>query len=400
MKIQRIFFLVFLVAASMTLSCATIRTRNPLPQDLSPGALVLGSDRMRMWGDRPPAYAQDLYKLQPAELKDQFSALFNSAHNYLAISGGGANGAFGAGLLLGWTEKGDRPEFSIVTGVSTGALSAPFAFLGPGYDEQLKAVYTTTSTKDILKIRSTLKIITGDSAVNSEALQKMLVNHIDQNIMEAIASEHLKGRQLLIGTVNLDAGRPVIWNIGEIAVSKDPNALDLIRDVLLASASIPGIFPPVFVKVQSNGVTYDEMHVDGGTASQVFFYPTGLNWRKIIDKLEVKGTPRAYIIRNSRLEPEWKAVEPKLSQIVLRTTATLIRNQGYGDLYRIYLRNQHSGVDFNLAFIPDEFNEKAKEAFDPEYMGKLFDLGYQMGKQGYPWEKIPPGILPAGEGLF
>ena len=112
MKIQRIFFLIILVATSMTLSCATLKTRNPLPQDLSPGALVLGSDRIRMWGDRPPRYVEDLVKLQPAKLKDQFPALFNSAHNYLAISGGGANGAFGAGLLFGWTEKGDRPEFS------------------------------------------------------------------------------------------------------------------------------------------------------------------------------------------------------------------------------------------------------------------------------------------------
>ncbi len=400
MKIQRPFFLIILVAASMTLSCATLKIRNPLPQDLSPGALVLGSDRIRMWGDRPPAYAEDLVKLQPAELKDQFPALFNSAHNYLAISGGGANGAFGAGLLLGWTEKGDRPEFSIVTGVSTGALTAPFAFLGSGYDEQLKAVYTTMSTKDILKIRSKLKILTGDSAASSEALQKLLVNYIDQDIMEAIALEHLKGRRLLIGTVNLDAGRPVIWNIGEIAASGNPNALDLIRDVLLASASIPGVFPPVFVEVQSNGVTYDEMHVDGGTASQVFIYPTGVDLSEIIEKLEVEGMPSAYIIRNSRLEPEWEPVEPKLRHIALRTTDTLIMNQGYGDLYRIYLRNQQDGVDFNLAFIPDEFNMKAKEAFDPEYMGKLFDLGYQMGKQGYPWKKNPPGFFPVGKGLF
>jgi predicted patatin/cPLA2 family phospholipase len=400
MKIQRIFFLIILVAASMTLSCATIRTRNPLPQDLSPGALVLGSDRMRMWGDRPPAYAEDLIKLQLPELKDRFPALFNSAHNYLAISGGGANGAFGAGLLFGWTEKGDRPEFSIVTGVSTGALTAPFAFLGPGYDEQLKAVYTTTSTKDILKIRSKLKILTGDSAASSEALQKLLVKYINQDIMEAIASEHLKGRRLFIGTVNLDAGRPVIWSIGEIAASGNPNALDLIRDILLASASIPGIFPPVFVEVQSNGVTYDEMHVDGGTASQVFIYPTGVDLSKILEKLEVEGTPSAYIIRNSRMEPEWKTVKPKLRPILSRTTDTLIMNQGYGDLYRIYLRNQQDGVDFNLAFIPDEFNLQAKEAFDQEYMGKLFDLGYQMGKQGYPWEKIPPGFFPVVDGLF
>ena len=353
-----------------------------------------------MWGDRTPTYLQEWFELPRVELSAQYPALFNSEHNYLAISGGGANGAFGAGLLLGWTERGDRPEFSIVTGVSTGALTAPFAFLGSGYDEQLKAVYTTISTKDILKKRSKLKIITGDSAVNPEGLQKMLIKYINQDLMEAIASEHSKGRLLLIGTVNLDAGRPVIWNIGKIAASENPNALDLIRDILLASASIPGVFPPVFMEVQSNGVTYDEMHVDGGTASQVFIYPTGVDWSKVIERLEVQGTPRAYILRNSRLEPEWKNVEPKLRDIALRSTDTLIKNQSFGDLYYIYLRNKQDGVDFNLAFIPEEFKVKSKEPFDPEYMGKLFDLGYQMGKQGYPWKNVPPGFQPTGKGLY
>ncbi len=400
MKNRQILFIIMFLATPMILGCSHIKTRNPLPQDLSAGAQVLGSDRMRMWGDRTPTYLQEWFELPRVELSAQYPALFNSEHNYLAISGGGANGAFGAGLLLGWTERGDRPEFSIVTGVSTGALTAPFAFLGSGYDEQLKAVYTTISTKDILKKRSKLKIITGDSAVNPEGLQKMLIKYINQDLMEAIASEHSKGRLLLIGTVNLDAGRPVIWNIGKIAASENPNALDLIRDILLASASIPGVFPPVFMEVQSNGVTYDEMHVDGGTASQVFIYPTGVDWSKVIERLEVQGTPRAYILRNSRLEPEWKNVEPKLRDIALRSTDTLIKNQSFGDLYYIYLRNKQDGVDFNLAFIPEEFKVKSKEPFDPEYMGKLFDLGYQMGKQGYPWKNVPPGFQPTGKGLY
>jgi predicted acylesterase/phospholipase RssA len=400
MKAQRIILIILFLTSSMILGCSTTKTRHPLPQDLSEGAQVLGSDRMRMWGDRTPTYLQEWFELSPDELSAQYPALFNSEHNYLAISGGGANGAFGAGILLGWTERGDRPKFSIVTGVSTGALMAPFAFLGSEYDEQLKAVYTTTSTKDILKKRSKLKMITGDSAVNPEGLKKMLIKYINQDLMEAIASEYSKGRVLLIGTVHLDAGRPMIWDIGKIAASNNPNALDLIRSILLASASIPGIFPPVLMEVQSNGGTYDEMHVDGGAASQVFIYPTGVDWSKVMERLEVQGTPNAYILRNSHLEPEWKSVEPKVRDIALRSTGTLIKNQSFGDLYYIYLRNKQDGVDFNLAFIPEEFKAKSKEFFDQEYMQKLFDLGYQMGKQGYPWKKIPPGLQTKGTGLY
>jgi len=220
----------------------------------------------------------------------------------------------------------------------------------------------------------------------------MLAKYVDQETMEAIAAEYRKGRRLLIGTTNLDAGRPVIWNIGEIAASGDPNALDLIHDLLVASASIPCAFPPVFIEVEVEGSRYDEMHVDGGATSQVFLYATGVDMGRIIEKLEVKGTPSVYIIRNDRLETAWQAVKPKLGSIAGRSISTLIRNNGFGDMYRLYLEAQQAGIDYNLAYIPSEFNEKSKEPFDQEYMVKLFDLGYRMALSGYPWEKTPPGF--------
>jgi predicted acylesterase/phospholipase RssA len=219
-----------------------------------------------------------------------------------------------------------------------------------------------------------------------------MAKYVDQKTMEAIAAEHRKGRRLMIGTTNLDAGRPVIWNIGEIAASGDPNALALIHDVLVASASIPCAFPPVFIEVEADGSRYDEMHVDGGAVSQVFLYPTGMDMGRVIEKLEVKGTPSAYIIRNNRLETDWQAVKLKLSAIASRSIDSLIRNNGFGDMYRLYLEAQQAGIDFNLAYIPSEFNVKATEPFDPEYMGKLFDLGYRMALSGYPWDKTPPGF--------
>jgi len=172
----------------------------------------------------------------------------------------------------------------------------------------------------------------------------------------------------------------------------DPNALALIHNVIVASASIPGVFPPVFIEVEAEGSRYDEMHVDGGAASQVFLVPTGLDWSRVEEKFEVKGKPRAYIIRNDHLVTDWQPVQPKLAQIAGRSINSLIRNNGYGDLYRLYLEVQQAGIDFNLAYIPSEFNIKPKEPFDPEYMGKLIDLGYRMALPGYPWKKTPPGF--------
>lgn len=392
MKTRQNLILVVFVVTSLMWGCATFQKRTPLPEDLSPVAQVPGISDVRMWGDEPPPYVQEWMRMTKAELEARYPAMIGISHTYLALSGGGADGAFGAGLLVGWTAKGDRPAFSVVTGISTGSLIAPFAFLGSEYDAKLKEVYTTISTEDLIKKIPLSQIRSTAAAVSIEPLRKMLAKYVDQEAMEAIAAEHRRGRRLLVGTTNLDAGRPVIWNIGAIAASGDPNALALIHDVLVASASIPAAFPPVFIEVEAKGSQYDEMHVDGGVVSQVFLIPTGLDWRSIGEKFEVKGVPRAYIIRNDRLVTDWQAVKPKLAHIAGRSIGSLIRNNGYGDLYRLYLEAQQAGIEYHLAYIPSEFNEKPNEPFDPEYMSKLFDLGYRMAVAGYPWEKTPPGF--------
>jgi hypothetical protein len=213
-------------------------------------------------------------------------------------------------------------------------------------------------------------------------------------MLEAIIAEYDKGRRLYIGTTYLDAKRPVIWDIGIIAKSGVPNALELVHDIMLAAVSIPGVFPPVYFEVEVDGNLYDEMHVDGGTSSQVFLYPAPLDMRWLKRQIGLKEKSRIYVIRNSRFEAEWETVKPKIVPILINTASTLTREQGFGDLYRIYLGAQRDGLEYNLAFIPSDFNEKPKELFDPEYMSKLFDLGYQMGQKGYPWKKEPPGFEP------
>lgn len=387
--------IILLIITCLTLSsCATLTKRNPVPEQYVQEANIHGIQFARFWGDEIP---HDL-KERLAKAKEQIEALNLDATwetiDYLAFSGGGANGAFGAGLMVGWTEAGDRPEFRIVTGISTGALIAPFAFLGPKQDALLKKFFTTTSTKDVITKRPLLTILTGESVINSDPLRQTLREIFDEKMIAAIAAEHAGGRRLYIGTTNLDAGRPVIWNIGAIAVSGHPRSAELISDVLLASASIPGVFPPVFIEVKAGGKSYEEIHVDGGTSSQVFLYPLSLDIGEVGKAVGVEGETRMFVIRNSQLIPHWKVVNPKLAEIAGRSLSTLIRTQGIGDLYRIYLGAQRDGIEYNLAFIPEDFKMESKEAFDTEYMSRLFDLGYQMAKSGYPWKKAPIGFEP------
>jgi len=381
------------ILAGSGYGCAGTPPRNPLPLDLTNRAVIPGIPEARFWGDEWPRFALERFEtFSEADFKRYFPAIYDTEHNYLAISGGGANGAFGAGLLAGWTEAGTRPEFSMVTGISTGALSAPFAFLGPDYDDELKAVYTTTSTAQIARKRNLVAAAFSDSMVDTTPLREMIRSYITTDIIEAIAREHVRGRRLYIGTVNLDASRSVIWSIGAIAASDYPRKEELIRDLLQASASIPVAFPPVVIPVEADGRTFDEMHVDGGTGSQVFVYPAAVDWKEITGKLKVRGTPGVYVIRNSFLDPDYRGVKRGILPIGIRTIDSLIRTQGIGDLYQIYTLCARDGNEFNLAYIPSSFDEEPKESFDPDYMRKLFDLGYKMAVEGYPWEKTPPGF--------
>ncbi len=394
MKTNRsILFLVFLLVTTLVCSCASLPQRNPLPNDFAGMAEIPGmSERVRFWGDEPPPYERAWLGQSRERLEARYSGVMGREHNYLAISGGGPQGAFGAGLLVGWTESGTRPEFTMVTGISTGALSAPFAFLGAAYDAQLKQIYTRYSTDDLLKKRNILTAITGDSAVSTKSLRALAARYFNQQVIDALAAEFRKGRQLFIGTTDLDADRPVIWNITRIAASGDPKAAELIHKVLIASASIPVVFPPVIIEVEADGKPYDEMHADGGTSTQIFLYPVGLDWDLVSEKLEVKGEPHVYLIRNARLKPVRKAMRRKVFPIADRSITSLIRTQGIGDMYRVYLAAKRDGIDYHLAYVPEDFDEKTKEMFDPEYMRKLFDVGYRMAKSGFPWKKAPPGF--------
>jgi hypothetical protein len=378
-------------------SCGSVPDRNPLPGELADLAVIPGFPDVRNWGDEQHPHTARWLATPDEVLQAQYAGISGVEHHYLAISGGGANGAYGAGLMVGWTEKGDRPEFTIVSGISTGALAAPFVFLGPDYDDRLEEIYTSYSTEDLAEERSTLKGLTSDAMAGSEPLRGLIAKYMDEELLEAIAVEHRKGRVLLIGTTNLDAMRPVVWSIGKIATSGHPRALELFHDILVASTALPIAFPPVLFEVEAEGQRYDELHVDGGVTTQVFLIPTQLDWDAVLEKLNVPGRPTVYVLRNGMLDPRWKTIEPSVLGLAGRTLDSLIRTQGLGDVARIFLDTLEEGMDYNLTFIPDDFDLEPTEPFDREYMQALFKVGRERALHGEPWQSHPPGFEHLGD---
>ncbi len=390
--------LVVLTGLILLLSaCAALRPHSPPAQPLEPKIEIPGMPGVRAWGDEfSPEFQRDILESVDQEKR---SGLFKEGDtvSLLAISGGGGDGAFGAGLLYGWSESGARPSFKMVTGVSTGALTAPFAFLGPAYDQRLKQVYTTITANDVFMLKSVIAMLQSDAMTLSDPLADLTAEYVDDQMLRDVAAEHRKGRRLYICTTALDAQRPVIWNMGAIAASGHPDAPRLFRKVMMASAAVPVAFPPVYIKVTApDGRQYDEMHVDGGVTHQVFLMSTVFDTAKLRDILAAGPQRhfRAYVLRNSRISPSWQDVTPLMQSIAPRSIQSLIKAQGVGDLYRIYATTQRDGIDFNLAYIPDQMNTNRSDEFDSTIMSVLFDTGYKLARKGYRWQKAPPGFLP------
>jgi len=390
---------VFLIGMALLLAQGCVSTPprlDAVPASLTSAAEIPGMPGVRyVAGGSMPDFLKDavesLRKEQEYHASEGLGNRIAPA-NYLAISGGGDNGAFTAGLLNGWTAEGTRPEFKLVTGISTGALIAPFAFLGPAYDATLKEVYTTISPKDVIKPRSFVNGVFNDAMADNTPLWNLTRKTVNEDLLKAVAAEFAKGRNLLVATADMDARRPIIWNMTKIAAYGTPQALELFISVMIASASIPGGFPPVMIDVEADGKRYQEMHVDGGTMAQVFAYPPSISAR---DMAGATGTTRErtlYVIRNARLDPDWAQVDRSTISIAGRAVASLIHTQGIGDLYRIYATAERDGLDFNLGFIPPTFNAAHPEEFDNAYMRALYDEGYNMALQGFPWQKTPPGF--------
>ena len=390
--------LLTLLTTVLVLSGCAGLTRNPVPLADGPRATIPGMLDVRAWATSPSeAMERDFALSFKQEKPGTFVRRADGRIVYpqLALSGGGPNGAFGAGFLQGWSESGQRPVFKIVTGVSTGAMIAPFAFLGSAYDDRIKHFYTTTATQDIFSMPRSmlLQVLRGEAVADSAPLAALIANDLDMALLERIAAAHAEGRRLYIGTVDLDAQRFVVWNMGLIAQVGTPQALQLFRDVVLASASVPLAVQPVFFEVDVDGRRYDEMHVDGAVGLRVF-YNGGLFRTSVVRKREVaeQTYEDVYIIHNGQLSAQAEHTDRTLRAIGLRTLRALSLGATSGDLFRIYLQTGAEDAGFHWVTMPDGVEVRGDELFDPAKMRQLFSLGYEMARKGPRWETQPPAF--------
>lgn len=391
--------LILVVAVILTVACSTLPRVKAVPEPYESSAVISGLSDIRYIVGNPKdmerlaADVVDTWTREKAWLKSQGKSIRKLPPSHiLALSGGGDKGAFGAGFLNGWSATGKRPEFLLVTGISTGGLIAPFAFLGPKYDEQLREVYTNTKKKDIINTRGLLAILNNDGLADTTPLRNILRKYINRSFLDEIAAEYAKGRELWISTTNIDSRKRVIWNMTKLAASKQPQAVEIFQDVMIASASIPVAFSPVMFHVEIDGRIYSEMHVDGGAMAQVFVYPPGIELKELSEEEGGVRKRFLYVMMNARIDPEWAETERNVLSIADRTITSMIHTQGIGDLYRIYMTAQRDKVDFNLAYIPRDFKHLHPEDFDNEFMRALFKVGYDLAANGFSWHKSPPGF--------
>ena len=379
--------------AAFTTGCAARRSCAPPELTRTSGLVPLGP------GDETSALETDLIRsfADKARTANDPATLPAKRSHILALSGGGMYGAYSVGVLSGWTTAGGRPEFDVVTGVSTGGLIATYAFLGTDYDRTMVALYTTINNRDVYRKRVAAAALWSDAVASSAPLKRLIETQVDDAVLEAVAKAHGCGRRLYVGTTNIDTRKLVIWDMGAIASSGRPDAKELYRKVLLASASVPGFFPPVPIEVEVNGRTFTEMHVDGGATTGVFLRASTLNLDK--DALKAGRQPLAgsdvYVIVAGKLYADPACTDHRALKIGESALTSVLYSQTRGELFRIYTLSLLGGMKYHLAAIPEDFKVGADAmGFDTAEMNRLYAAGYAAATGGRAWRDTPPGAEP------
>ena len=365
------------LAAMFILAGCSSLPRTPYAASDAAASTVLDLSELRRYADEP---APTFFK---ADVSFRAGPL-----SYLAISGGGADGAYGAGVLNGWSAAGTRPKFAVVSGVSTGALIAPFAFLGPAYDATLRDVYTSGIAESLLDTPSIVHALFGSGLFGNARLRELVARYIDQDMLAAIAAEDARGRKLLIVTTNLDTQRTVIWDMGRIAAIGSAQALGLFRDVLAASASIPVVFPPMLIDAEANGRRFQEMHVDGGVTAPVLTLPEAFLLRN-------GGFARGlrmniYVLINDKVERDFQLVRNSTIDIAARASASVTKTQIRSVLYETYDFARRNNFGFNLTYVDRDVPSPGSFGFETSYMRSLYQYGFDRARTGDFWAKAPP----------
>ncbi|QQM05650.1 hypothetical protein I8G32_04220 [Rhodopseudomonas palustris] len=320
-------------------------------------------------------------------MQTNHQAVLRGPRTYLALSGGGADGAYGAGVLNGWSEAGTRPSFSVVSGVSTGALIAPFAFLGSEYDATVREIYTSGIAASLLEDPNPLKAIFGSGLFGNAKMRDLAAKYYDANVVAAVAVEYAKGRQLAIVTTNIDSQRTVIWDMGRIASLGTPESLRLFQDVVAASASVPVVFEPMLITAAANGSQFQEMHIDGGVTAPVLTLPEAFLLRNAAPAKP--ENLQLFILINNKVEREFQLVTNSTVEIAARSSSTMLKTQTRSILYNTYAFARRNKFGFNLTYIEGD-RPLSPAGFDTAYMRELFQYGYDRARSGHVWSQSPP----------
>jgi hypothetical protein len=389
---QRVIALLLVLALS---ACSV------LPRPTAPPA---GAPVEQAWGAIPPAAQTDkaFSNSLVDSLRDRFlreraaTASSKIPYRALTLSGGGSRGAYGAGVLSGWTERGDRPQFDVVTGISTGALMATHVFLGSEFDKDLE-IYKNISNDDVFGERGILaalrSALRSAAAYDTSPLRQTLLTIISEETLDLVAAEYRKGRRLFVGTTNLDANLFTIWDMGLIAESDRPDRLDHFIDVVMASAAFPLAFPPMYIEVEGEAGTYTQMHADGGIRETVFFFDFIEELKLAVDAAGLQVSDfklDLYLLINGPIASAgpktYTPVEGSLGSVVDATISSLMTKVTQGSLYRLWVLAMIDGADIHISYIPPDFEfTSGSLTFDPSEQALLFDLGYQQATDGNAW---------------
>ena len=353
-------------------ACTTMAPRNAVPVHLAEQATIQADQKLRYWGDD-----RELARIQASIPPGSDGDV-----DYLTLSGGGSNGAYGVGFLTGWSARGDRPEFEVVTGISVGAIIAPLAFLGSRHDTALRQAMAMLSRQPKSSGGLLSVAFGGSSMISNDTLRQAIETVIDAQVLRSIAEAHRNGRRLYVGTTNLDAQRPVVWDIGAIAISNLPDKLELVHEVILASAAVPGIFPPVLIEVDADGRRYSELHVDGGVTEQLVLMPGG--YEAFVKNR--RGVQKLYVIYNGATAASPSAVNTSGLSLLERSVPTLLKYLGRSNIEQLANAARSVGLHFRLTSMPASFPEASGFFGTPAWINALFEQGVRNGRAG-DWEE-------------
>jgi len=403
MRKETLYHLLIIITCLLASSgCAHVR--HAVPENLVGKAVVVGMPDIRYYVGKPDSYSmmrQSLADSFKEEGKSEYLVDGIKTYPALLIGGGVSNSAYGIGLLKGWSKEGSRPVFKIVTGYSSGSIIAIATFAGKDYEDRIADLFTSIESKDVLQKRSMFSVLFGDSVSSSAPLAKKINNFVDEDLMVKIAQEHRKGRRLYVGTTDFDAQGFVIWDMGALASKGSLDSLKMFRKIILASCSFPAMVPPVYFQVEVGGRRYDEMHVDGGVVSGLFYiYQLMEGVESIVQSSGINPRgfkTKVYALNLCYMSPHSQQVKDNMVAMTSRLIETNGASKMVGDTYRIYAYAKEKGWDYNLAYIPEDFKPNQKEMLDKQEMQRLFKRGYDDAVVGYKWHKAPPGLVAEGK---